>query len=126
MRAKQVSDRVSTVAIDRPPRGFKPVGEQGSSRRLIPCIPNSCAEVKSAFGKAGTRKVMSEIFVGIDVSKDQLDIAASNGERWCCANREGDFLELIERLRGSPTRERGDREIRGGFSPSSPLPLYSE
>lgn len=44
---------------------------------------------------------MSEkIFIGIDVSKDRLDIAASNGERWWCANREGDFAELIERLAG--------------------------
>lgn len=45
---------------------------------------------------------MSEkIFVGIDVSKDRLDVATSNGERWWCANRECDFAELIERLRSS-------------------------
>src|SRR5690606_40735562 len=74
MRSKRVSDKFSTVVIDRPTRGLKPVGEQGSSRRLIPRIPNSCVDVKSASRKAGNRKDMSEsIFVGIDVSKDQLD-----------------------------------------------------
>jgi transposase len=42
---------------------------------------------------------MSEaVFVGIDVSKDRLDVATSNRQRWSCANREGDFVELIERL----------------------------
>jgi transposase len=68
---------------------------------LIPRIPNSCVDVKSASRKAGNRKDMSEsTFIGIDVSKDQLDIAASNGEHWSCANREGDFAELVERLQG--------------------------
>jgi transposase len=58
---------------------------------------------------------MSEkIFVGIDVSKDRLDIAASNGERWSCANREGDFTELLERLRGWPV-ELIVLEASGGY-----------
>ena len=101
MSAKRVSDKFSTAVIDRPARGLKPVGEQGSSRRLIPHIPNSCVDSKSASRKAGSRKGMSEkIFVGIDVSKDRLDIATSSGERWYCANREGDFVELIEKLKG--------------------------
>ena len=39
------------------------------------------------------------IFVGIDVSKLTLDIALSSGEYWSCANREGDFQALIERLK---------------------------
>jgi transposase len=96
---KSVSDKFSAVVTDRPARGLKTVGEQGSSRRLIPHIPNSCAGLKSASRKAGNRKRMSEtIFVGIDVSKDRLDIAASNGEQWSCSNREGDFAQLIERL----------------------------
>src|SRR5690606_38429170 len=115
MRSKRVSDKFSTVVIDRPTRGLKPVGEQGSSRRLIPRIPNSCVDAKSASRKAGNRKDMSEsIFVGIDVSKDQLDIAASNGERWSCANREGDFAELIERLQGWPV-ELIVLEASGGY-----------
>ena len=97
---KVISDKFSAVVIDRPARGLKTVGEQGSSRRLIPNIPNSCVDLKSASCKAGSRKAMSErVFVGIDVSKERLDIAASNAQCWSCANREGDFAELIERLR---------------------------
>jgi transposase len=43
---------------------------------------------------------MSEqVFVGIDVSKLQLDIATSTGREWSCANQEGDFDGLIEELR---------------------------
>lgn len=44
---------------------------------------------------------MSEnLFVGIDVSKLRLDIATSAPEQWSCANREGDFEELIGKLKG--------------------------
>jgi transposase len=39
------------------------------------------------------------IFVGIDVSKEQLDVATSVGELWSCANQEGDFSALVERFR---------------------------
>lgn len=39
------------------------------------------------------------VFSGIDVSKERLDIALSDGRQWSCANREGDFQELIEKLR---------------------------
>lgn len=45
-----------------------------------------------------------EIFVGIDVSKLQLDIATSRQEQWSCANREGDFDELIGRLKSQRIR----------------------
>jgi transposase len=42
---------------------------------------------------------MSEpIYVGIDVSKERLDIGTSEGDRWSCANRECDYAELIQRL----------------------------
>lgn len=45
---------------------------------------------------------MSEpIYVGIDVSKDTLDIGTSQGELWSCANRENDYAELIQRLHGA-------------------------
>jgi transposase len=53
-------------------------------------------------------------FVGIDVSKDRLDVATSNGERWWCANRECDFAELIERLR-SGSVELIVLEASGGY-----------
>lgn len=42
---------------------------------------------------------MSSHFVGIDVSKDMLDVAARPcGTRWSCANRTEDFPELVARL----------------------------
>jgi transposase len=45
---------------------------------------------------------MSEsMYVGIDVSKDTLDIGTSTGELWSCANREHDYRDLIERLSGA-------------------------
>ena len=43
--------------------------------------------------------VSERVFVGIDVSKRVLDIALNDGESWSCANQEGDFQELIERLK---------------------------
>jgi transposase len=100
MRAKKVSDTFPIVVTGRPARGVKTVGEHGSSRRLVPNIPNSCAGAKSASRKAGSRKVSEKIFVGIDVSKLQLDIATSMGRQWSCPNREGDFEELIRELKG--------------------------
>jgi transposase len=39
-------------------------------------------------------------FVGIDVSKLQLEIATSTGREWSCANQEGDFEGLIGELKG--------------------------
>jgi transposase len=39
------------------------------------------------------------IYVGIDVSKQRLDVASSAGEMWSCANQEGDFNALVERLK---------------------------
>jgi len=44
---------------------------------------------------------MSEpIYVGIDVSKQRLDVGTSRGESWSCPNRESDYAELIQRLQG--------------------------
>ena len=114
MSKKKVSDKFSTAVIDRRDRGFKTVGEQGSSRRLIPNIPNSCA-VQSEFRKAGKRKAVSEaIFVGIDVSKERLDVATTLGQKWLCANRESDFGELVERLKQEPV-ELIVLEASGGY-----------
>lgn len=118
MSKKRVSDKFSAAAVDRLTRGAHTVGEQGSPRRLIPNIPNSCAELKSAYCKAGSRKSMSEtVYVGIDVSKEHLDVALSTEEHWRCANREGDFVELIERLRGCPV-ELIVLEASGGYEGS--------
>ena len=58
---------------------------------------------------------MSEkIFVGIDVSKLQLDIATSGAEQWSCANQEGDFEELIGKLKAQPV-ELIVLEASGGY-----------
>jgi transposase len=38
-------------------------------------------------------------FAGVDVSKLQLDIATTAGREWSCANREGDFEELIREFK---------------------------
>jgi transposase len=100
MRSKKVSAKFSAAATDRYPRGLETVGEQGSSRRLNPIIPNSCLDSKSESYKAGRRKQMAEkIFVGIDVSKRTLDVALSSGEQWSFGNQAADFQELIERLK---------------------------
>jgi transposase len=102
---KKVSDKFSTLAIDRRDLGPKTVGEHGSSRRVFPNIPNSCLDEKSAFRKAGSRKTMSEpIYVGIDVAKKTLDIGTSSGELWSCANQEQDYAELIKRLSETPVK----------------------
>jgi transposase len=55
-----------------------------------------------------------QIFVGIDVSKERLDVATSAGREWSCANREGDFTQLIDELKGLPV-ELIVLEASGGY-----------
>lgn len=38
------------------------------------------------------------VFVGIDVSKRQLDVAVSTGEVWAVSNDRAGWTELIARL----------------------------
>lgn len=59
---------------------------------------------------------MSEnsVNVGIDVSKDTLDIAVSNGERFGAANDEEGIAAVVERLR-SLAPERIVLEATGGY-----------
>ena len=47
----------------------------------------------------------SQVFVGIDVNKETLDIAARpTEEEWQIANAEAEFPALVERLQGvAPT-----------------------
>ncbi len=43
---------------------------------------------------------MKECFVGIDVSKDKLDVAViADGEQWCVGNNETEISSLVERLK---------------------------
>ena len=76
------------------------MGEPGSSRRLNSFIPNSCEGSKPASRKAGKRTCMSDALnVGIDVSKDALDISTSAGEAWRCENDQDGIGSLVTRLK---------------------------
>jgi transposase len=58
---------------------------------------------------------MSEkICVGIDVSKQMLDIGTTQQEHWCCANEEEGLQQLIETLRTRGV-ERIVLEASGGY-----------
>ena len=58
---------------------------------------------------------MSEkICVGIDVSKQMLDIGTTQQEHWCCANEEAGLQQLIETLRTRGV-ERIVLEASGGY-----------
>jgi len=52
--------------------------------------------------------------IGIDVSKDSLDVCSSGGEAWSCANDSEGHRALIERLRGL-SLERIVLEATGGY-----------
>lgn len=114
MKTKKVPDKFSTAATDRPTRGSKPVGEQGSSQRLIRNIPNSCLGFKPEFGKAGNRSVNEKICAGIDVSKLQLDVCVTTGKAWSCPNQESDFAELGQQLKAESV-ELVVLEASGGY-----------
>ena len=77
--------------------------EQGRRVLSLAKSPNSCLGHRARIRKAGPvvtrRDAMSERFVGIDVSKDTLDIAVRpEEEHWQTANTEEAFPELITRL----------------------------
>lgn len=68
---------------------------------------------------------MSEkIFVGIDVSKERLDIALNTGREWSCANQEGDFEELIGELKSLPV-ELIVLESSGGYEGAVAASLHA-
>jgi transposase len=108
MRVKSMSDTVSTDAIDRLTRGLKTVGEPGSSRRLNSFIPNSCVGFKPASRKVGKEHGMSAatvMNVGIDVSKDTLEVSTTGDERAVFGNEDTEFPALTAWLRmRSPQR----------------------
>ena len=43
--------------------------------------------------------VQQQVFVGIDVSKVQLEVALSTGEGFAVVNDKGGIAELVRRLR---------------------------
>ena len=110
-----MSATVSIDVIDRGTLGSKSVKERGSSRRLISFIPNSCEGAKPASRKAGKRSRMSDLMnVGIDVSKDALDVCTSANEVFKCANDPDGIESLVKRLKALPI-ERVVLEATGGY-----------
>src|SRR5580692_4127143 len=93
------------VAGERPmpPRDAKPVGEFGSSP-VVPSNPNSRLGRKRSPLAQG-RDRMDAIVVGIDVSKDQLDVHVRGREQRFAVPRDtAGIAALIERIRPlSPT-----------------------
>jgi transposase len=79
-------------------RDTKPVGERGSSS-AVPLNPNSrLGRLRSPIAQGWDQ--MDAIYVGIDVSKDQLDVAVHpSGESFVVSRTGAGIDELIERLK---------------------------
>src|SRR5260370_5326367 len=89
---------------------FETVGQRGSPGSISPRA-RTVAGVKSPHhARQGDRRARrpgrragmnaSEVFVGIDVSKETLDVAVRpSGERWRPTNDECGITELVSRLR---------------------------
>src|SRR3954453_19563059 len=86
------------------------VGEQGSpGPKLRPgarTVERARARINQEWARAGnlqrgirSRKMCKQTYVGIDVSKDKLDVAVgSEGELWQVSNDESGHAELLGRL----------------------------
>src|SRR5215470_831266 len=88
------------VADGRPfhPWTLKPVPQRGAPS-AVPSNPNSRLGRKASPVAQGGVK-MDAIFVGIDVSKDQLDVhVRPSGEAFAVARNGKGLNELVERLR---------------------------
>src|SRR5216684_2923526 len=93
-------------ATDRLTRGrARPQGSMGRRARIILYSPNSClGPPEPASCKAGQRgdpmSIPTASFVGIDVSKQQLDVAVRpSGETWSVAHDEAGLSALVAQLR---------------------------
>src|SRR5580658_8968399 len=88
------------VAGGRPSslRDIKPVGERGSTP-AVPSNPNSrLGRLRSPVAQGWDQ--MDAIYVGIDVSKDRLDVAVRpSGESFVVSRTGAGIDELIERLK---------------------------
>src|SRR6185295_7843138 len=93
--------RISAAVADgRPaaPGAMKPVGEQGSSS-AAPSSPNSRVGRKRSPIVQG-RVTMAAVVIGIDVSRDQLDVHVRPGGESFRVSRDGGGLdELVSQLK---------------------------
>jgi transposase len=81
----------------KPLRDIKPVWERGSSP-VVPSNPNSRLGRKASPVAQG-RDQMDAIIVGIDVSKDQLDVAVRpSGDAFVVARTGAGISELVDRV----------------------------
>lgn len=118
MLSKGDSATVVTDVIDRKALVRKTAGELGSSRLSSSThIPNSCVGLEPGSRKAGKGRRMSEsneIVVGIDVSKEHLDVVSSTGEPWSVSTDEAGLQALVQRLKPLAA-SRIVLEATGGF-----------
>lgn len=95
---------LTTGVTDRSPLGtIDPVLEHGSSHHFLKS-PNSCeghrARISQGRDLENKYKEVQMSFIGIDVSKAQLDIAVRpDNKMWSAVNAEADIAEVVERLR---------------------------
>src|ERR1700759_4174572 len=105
----------NAVAGGRPAplRDTKPVGERGSSP-AVPSNPNSrLGRSRSPLAQGWDQ--MDAIFVGIDVSKDRLDVAVHPvGENFSVSRTGAGIEELCERLKAMSPKVVAV-EATGGF-----------
>ena len=94
-----VKFRRSSRVEDRLTLGFEPVGEQGSPPASFPTRTVARAARRARISKDG---IMGEaVFVGIDVSKDRLDVhVRPQAERFAVGHDDKALADLVDRLRG--------------------------
>jgi transposase len=103
---RELLAKILTIGVtDRPPLGtIDPVLELGSSHHSLKS-PNSCeghrARISQGRELENTYEEVHMSFVGIDVSKLQLDIAVRpEGKRWSTGNTEAEIAKVVEMLTG--------------------------
>jgi transposase len=94
-----------TIGVtDRSPLGtLEPVKELGSSHHSLNS-PNSCeghrSRISQGWDLESTYEEVQMSFVGIDVSKLQLDIAVRpDNKKWSIVNSEADIAKVVETLK---------------------------
>lgn len=71
-------------------------------------------DLDPALARKGRKMTQDGVFVGIDVSKARLDVAATTGEVWSVGNDRAGWTELIGRLRAAEPEAIG-LEPSGGY-----------